>query len=107
MLHPDCDVVYIFDNSQNHHARRPDALWAANLNLGDGGKNVKNLRDTTWNGEIQYMQKDDKQKGIRSILEERELKIAVKRIILLQIIYSAVHGGLFLYAMISKSTNAG
>ena len=73
-LHPDCDIVYLFDNSQNHHARRPDALWADNLNLSDGGKNTKSLRDTTWNGAIQHMQtQDGKQKGIKTILMERNL----------------------------------
>jgi len=65
--------VYLFDNSQNHHARRPDALWADNLNLKDGGKNTKALRDTTWNGVPQLMQKNGIQKGIKTILKEREL----------------------------------
>ena len=75
-MHPDCDIVYLFDNSQNHHARRPDALWADNLNLSDGGKNTKPLRDTTWNGAIQHMQtQDGKQKGIKTILTERNLWI--------------------------------
>ena len=70
-LHPDSDIVYLFDNS---HARRPDALWADNLNLNDGGKNTKALRDTTWNGVIQHMQDNNGiQKGIRTILREREL----------------------------------
>ena len=54
-LHPGCVIVFIFDNSQNHHARRPDALWAANLNLSDGGKNIKPLRNTTWNGVVQLI----------------------------------------------------
>ena len=73
-LHPECNIVYIFDNSQNHHARRPDALWASNLNLSDGGKNTKHLRSTTWNGQVQLMQTaDGKQKGIKSILTERNL----------------------------------
>jgi hypothetical protein len=65
-LHPDCDIVYLFDNSQNHHARRPDALWADNLNLSDGGKNTKPLRDTTWNGAIQHMQIDPRRKAERN-----------------------------------------
>ena len=38
-LHPNCQLLFGFDNSQNHHARRPDALCAQNLNLSDGGKN--------------------------------------------------------------------
>ena len=75
-LHPDCEIVYLFDNSQNHHARRPDALWADNLNLSDGGKNTKLVRDTIWNGVLQQMQTPDgRQKGIRTILNERNLWI--------------------------------
>ena len=66
--------MFIFDNSQNHHARRPDALWAANLNLSDGGKHIKPLRNTTWNGVVQLMQTTDgKQKGIKTILTESGL----------------------------------
>ena len=26
VLHPDCDGLFMFDNSQNHHAKPPDAL---------------------------------------------------------------------------------
>jgi hypothetical protein len=26
VLHPNCDGVFLFDNSQNHHAKTPDAL---------------------------------------------------------------------------------
>jgi hypothetical protein len=49
-LHPDCLLQFGFDHSQNHKARKPDALWANNLNQGDGGKKIKKLRDTTWKG---------------------------------------------------------
>ena len=64
-LHPDCELSFCFDNSQNHHARKPDALWAWNLNLSDRGKNFKSLRDTEYNGRIHSMQREDGvQKGI-------------------------------------------
>ena len=72
-LHPNCELCFCFDNSQNHHARKPDALWAWNLNLSDGGKNIKSLRDTEYNGVLHKMQRDDGvQKGI-TILKERGL----------------------------------
>ena len=45
-VHPDCDLLFAFDNSQNHHARAPDALVASRLNLNDGGKNTPIMRDT-------------------------------------------------------------
>jgi hypothetical protein len=36
VLHPNCDGIFLFDNSQNHHAKPPDALSAAKMNLTDG-----------------------------------------------------------------------
>jgi hypothetical protein len=71
-VHPNCELLFMFDNSQNHHARPPDALCVKNLNLSDGGKNTKKLRDTVWEGRPQLMQRPDGvQKGIRTILQER------------------------------------
>ena len=32
-LHPDCDALFVFDNSANHHGFAPDALVASRLNL--------------------------------------------------------------------------
>jgi hypothetical protein len=43
-LHPGCDALFAFDNSQNHRARAPDALIASRLNVSDGGKSVKPTR---------------------------------------------------------------
>ena len=71
-LHPNCDLIWGFDNSQNHHARKPDALWAPNLPLKDNGKNAPKMRSTTWNGHVQSMQNAaGHQLGIKSILLAR------------------------------------
>ena len=43
--HIDCDLYFIFDNSQNHHARRPDGLSANALNLADGGSPLLSVID--------------------------------------------------------------
>ena len=78
ILHPDCDALFLFDNSQNHRALPPDALRASLLNLSDGGKNVKPQRPGWYfqNGQkvAHHMQNPDGvQKGIRTILKERGL----------------------------------
>jgi hypothetical protein len=73
-LHPNCKLLFAFDNSQNHHARAPDALYVKNINLSDGGKAVKMLRNTVWNDRPHLMQTAaGKQKGVKTILEERGL----------------------------------
>ena len=33
VLHPNCDGLLMFDNSQNHHAKPPDALSVSEMNL--------------------------------------------------------------------------
>jgi len=43
--HPDCQLLFIFDNSSGHASFAPDALLASRMNLGPGGKNVKVMRD--------------------------------------------------------------
>ena len=79
VLHPGCTALVAFDNSSNHHAKADDALVANRLNLNDGGKNVPKLRDgwfTAPDGKVlkQIMTTEcGKQKGIRTILEERGL----------------------------------
>ena len=66
-LHPDKELVFCFDNSQNHHAKSPDCL----MNLSDGGAQPK-LRDSTWNGQHFSMRNNEGlQKGARTILKER------------------------------------
>ena len=79
ILHPRCDGLFLFDNSQNHRSLPPDALRASCLNLSDGGKNVQ-MQRTGWyiddNGirVNQSMQRaDGVQKGVRTILQERGL----------------------------------
>ena len=77
-LHPECELLFGFDNSMNHHARAPGGLDAALLNLSDGGANVKNMRDGWYLNEtgervIHKMQNElGVQKGIRKILLERK-----------------------------------
>jgi hypothetical protein len=81
ILHPDCIAVAAFDNSQNHNAMAPDALVASRLNLSDGGAHVLHIRDGWFvlndTRVIQKMQFDSPkgrlQKGVRRILQEREL----------------------------------
>ena len=43
-LHPDADGLFMFDNSQNHHAKPPDALNANKINLNDGGRQSVQMR---------------------------------------------------------------
>ena len=82
--HPDCELHFFFDNSQNHHARPPGGLYAQSINLHDGGKSSSLLRDTTFvnaSGELivqkmQYIpagQTESIQKGVKTILQERGL----------------------------------
>jgi hypothetical protein len=79
ILHPGCDGLFLFDNSQNHRSLPPDALRASALNLSDGGKNVQKQRSGWFiddNGirVTQTMQRPDGvQKGVRTILKERGL----------------------------------
>ena len=85
-LHPDCQALFVFDNSQNHNAKPPDALVSERLNLRDCGKNLKVVpRDGYFLVDgVQYTQpmsyettKDGATvrvvKRIRRILEERGL----------------------------------
>lgn len=78
VLHPDCDGLFMFDNSQNHHAKPPDALSVNVINLKDGGKNSRPMRDgwfTQNNGQhvAQTLYSEGVLKGLKSILKERNL----------------------------------
>jgi hypothetical protein len=78
ILHPGCDGLFAFDNSQNHHAMAPDALVASKLNLTDGGKHVSLMRSGWYyDGDVKVVHSlqthEGVQKGIRTILRERNL----------------------------------
>jgi hypothetical protein len=45
VLHPDCDGLFMFDNSQNHHAKAPNALNASKMNVTNGGVNQQIMRN--------------------------------------------------------------
>ncbi|GBC07198.1 hypothetical protein RclHR1_00730047 [Rhizophagus clarus] len=71
-------AVFAFDNSTSHGAFNSDALIANCMNVRSGGKQSK-MRNTIFNGNIQYMNFPDnhskeslreKQKGMKQILHE-------------------------------------
>ena len=59
-LHPNCDLLFGYNNSMNHHKRAPDGLGADRLPLKDGGKNALKMHNTWYmrNGirHVQLMQ---------------------------------------------------
>ena len=80
ILHRDCDVLFIFDNSQDHHAYAPDALRTSSFNLKDGRKHTKFLRPAWYFQDgvkiTQPMQTaTGMQKGLRTIFEERGSRV--------------------------------
>lgn len=82
-IHPNCEMLFAFDNSQNHHAAPPDALKVSKFTLNDKKQTIKDpilLRDTQFidsEGNIvqQTFYKNDGTviKGIKEVLEERGL----------------------------------
>jgi hypothetical protein len=76
-LHPGSVAVFIFDNSQNHHAMAPDALRVSRMTLSGGGKNVTVMRNGFFVKSgikfTQSMMVNGKNRGIRSTLEARGL----------------------------------
>ncbi len=96
-LHPGCQLVFTFDNSQNHHARLPGGLCAKKMLKGPGGATQPLQREhtgTVYNG-VEYtlwQYKVDKvtgafvldangervkeMKGMAKILTERGVDIA-------------------------------
>jgi hypothetical protein len=85
--HPNCDLLFIFDNSSNHAALPEDARVASRMNLNAGGGNVPIMRngwfiDRNGNRVVQemfYLDDSDPDnivavpKGIKMILKERNL----------------------------------
>src|SRR5688572_31972465 len=72
-MHPGCVGIFAFDNSTSHGAFADDALIAKHMNLNPGGKQHK-LRDTVFNNQVQKMVFPDGQpKGMRIVLQERNL----------------------------------
>lgn len=69
--HPESDLLFLFDNSSNHHAKNPTTPDAYQLNLSDGGKGAPNFRNTVFANENCNMQIGTVQKGVRTILTER------------------------------------
>lgn len=82
--YPGYQFLFLFDNSSNHGAFAQDALLAQNMSLGPGGKQNW-LRDGYFGESGQHGQsmwefyineegvEDTRQKGIRRVLEERNL----------------------------------
>jgi hypothetical protein len=78
ILHPGCQALIMFGNSQNHHALPPHALNAKVLTIKDGRKNIKPQRNGWFirNGQkcVQPMQDaQGVQKGFKTILAEHGL----------------------------------
>lgn len=79
-LHPDCVILFAFDNSMTHHKRAPDGLQVSDLlPLKDNGKNAPIMRNSTFinrYGEVVpqcMVTATGNSKGIKRILNERGL----------------------------------
>jgi len=80
---PGCEGLFAFDNASNHAAFAPDALVAAKMNLGPGGRQPllregwdynKNMPQTMVFGENDPIpSRRGKAKGIQQVLKERGL----------------------------------
>jgi hypothetical protein len=87
-VHPDCQALFVFDQSSAHGSLPPDALRAFDMNKSDGGKQRKQ-RDTVIpqsnpfpavRGQIQKMTTESGQpKGMKSVLEERGFDVSKLR----------------------------
>jgi hypothetical protein len=83
--HPDCQALFIFDQSSAHASLPPDALKAFEMNKSDGGKQRKQ-RDTIipqsnpdprFRGQPQQMTTSSgQQKGLKAVLEERGFDVS-------------------------------
>ena len=83
--HPNCQALFIFDQSSAHASLPPDALKAFEMNKSDGGKQRKQ-RDTEipqsnpdprFRGQPQKMTTlSGQQKGLQAVLEERGFDVS-------------------------------
>jgi hypothetical protein len=82
---PDCQALFVFDNSSAHASLAPDALKAFDMNKSNGGKQRKqrdtifpnNTPDSTKRGKVQKMATEDGlQKGLKAVLEERGFNVS-------------------------------
>ncbi|KAF9516301.1 hypothetical protein BS47DRAFT_1292541 [Hydnum rufescens UP504] len=80
VTHPDCEALFIFDQSSAHASLGPDALRPFDMNKGNGGKQRKQ-KDTiipndnptiSLRGTVQRMTTESGEaKGLQTVLEER------------------------------------
>ena len=82
--HPNCQALFIFDQSSAHASLAPDALRAFEMNKSNGGKQRKqkntiiplNNPDPRYRGKLQKMTLDNGvPKGLQQVLEERGFDI--------------------------------
>ncbi|KAK0473155.1 hypothetical protein IW261DRAFT_1553086 [Armillaria novae-zelandiae] len=84
--HPNCQALFVFDNSSSHAALRPDALHASDMNMSNGGKqrfqkdtiipNSDSVPAVHMHGKPQKMTTDDGlQKGLKQVLEEHDFNV--------------------------------
>jgi hypothetical protein len=77
-MHPNCQGQFVFDNSTIHQHLASNALIVTNMTLNGGGKNVSTSMKNGWyfeEGERieQPMIARNKERGLRTILDERDL----------------------------------
>jgi hypothetical protein len=86
--HPNCQVLFVFDQSSAHASLPPDALHAFKMNKSNGGKQCKQ-HDTvilqsnptaTCQGKLQKMTTESGDaKGLKDVLEERGFDVSKLR----------------------------
>jgi len=78
--HPDCQALFVFDQSSAHASLPPDALQAFDMNKSNGGKQRKqhdtvipqSNPDPQFRGQVQKMTTvTGEAKGLQTVLEER------------------------------------
>src|SRR6266481_4340940 len=82
--HPDCQALFIFDQSSAHASLPPDALRAFDMNKSNGGKQRKQCDtmipqtnpDPQFRGQVQKMTTlSGEAKGLQAILEEHGFQV--------------------------------